>query len=187
MESFKIQLTSVSNGKLSSRNIEATIRIVSNDDPYGSFEISPPRFRVQERNQSLQLTISRRGGSLGFVRVSYQTFVPSTSVRYATPNIDFVAVSDTVDFIEGQIEATINVTVIGDEVPEADEYFMVNVTAVRLVGAYEIVGMFSIFPYYFEIIFQVIGIQILKRKATLLLGPILANFLSILSIRMAQT
>ena len=157
MESFKIQLTSVSSGKLSSRNIEATIRIFSNDNPYGSFEISPARLRVQERNQSLQLSISRRGGSLGFVRASYQTFVPSTSVGYATPNVDFVAVSGSVDFMEGQVEAAVNVTVIGDEVPEADEYFMVNLTAVRLIGAYEIVGMFVILPYFLKLYFKLLA------------------------------
>ena len=145
MESFRIQLTSVTNGKLASQNTEAVIRISSNDDPYGTFEISPSLSRVQERNDSLQLTISRRGGSLGLVRVSYQTFVPSANMRYATPNVDFMSVSDTVDFARGQIHANINITIIGDDVPEADEYFMVNLTTVRLIGASQRFGMYILY------------------------------------------
>ena len=134
-------MVSVINGKLSPKNTEAIIQIIGNDDPYGTFEITPLRTRVVEQNTSLQLSITRRGGSLGIVRVSYQTFVPSSSVTYATPNVDFVAVSNAVNFVKGQTEAKINITIIGDGIPEADEYFMVNLTEARLLGSHEIVGM----------------------------------------------
>ena len=146
MESFKIRLTSVTNGKLASQNIEATIRITANDDPYGTFEIAPPQSRVQERNHSLQLTILRRGGSIGLVRVSYQTFVPSANVMYATPNVDFVAVSDAAVFLEGQRETRINITIIADETPESDEHLFVNLTAVHIAGEYQSVGMCNLYP-----------------------------------------
>ena len=144
-ESFIIELTSVSNGKLSTRNTKATIHISGNDDPYGVFEIGPPQARVQENNATLKLTVSRGGGSLGMVRVSYQTFVPEarSSLASASPGLDFIAVSDTFDFVEGQTEAIVNITIIGDNSPEPDEYFMVNLTAVRLTGASEYVGKVS--------------------------------------------
>ena len=148
MESFKIQLTSVTNGKLASQNIEATIRITANDDPYGTFEIAPPQSRVQERNHSLQLTILRRGGSLGLVTVSYQTFVPSANIMYATPNVDFVAVSDAAVFTEGQTEARINITIIGDDTPESDQHFFVNLTAVHMPGVKQSVGMCDPLSYF---------------------------------------
>lgn len=142
MESFTVELLSVTNGKLSTKNTKATINVIGNDDPYGIFEIMPAKSRAQEQNSSLQLTISRRGGSLGAVRVSFQTFVPTPpSVSYATPGVDFVPVIDSVDFIQGQTEAKINISIIGDEIPEADEIFMVNLTSVQLIGSFEFVGM----------------------------------------------
>ena len=56
--------------------------------------------------------------------------------RRASANIDYLPVSGSVDFLEGQRTASVNVTIYADEVPETNEYVFVNLTGlVTLSGS----------------------------------------------------
>lgn len=104
--------------------------------------------RVQERNSTVSLTISRQGGDIGMIRVFYRTSISSSGSgigNAATPDVDFASVSDSIVFQQGQRTSLINVTIFADEVPEIDEYFMVNITSVVLLSSGEVIGMFAVF------------------------------------------
>ena len=104
--------------------------------------------RVQERNATVSLTVSRQGGDIGMVRVFYRTSVSSSAgvVRNAaTPDVDFASVSDSVIFQQGKRRSVINVTIFSDDIPEIDEHFMVNITNVVLLSSGEAIGMFPLF------------------------------------------
>ena len=104
--------------------------------------------RVQERNATVSLIISRKGGDIGMVRVFYRTSVSSSASvigNAATPDVDFASVSDSVVFQQGQRRSVINVTIFSDDIPEIDEHFMVNITNIVLLSSGEAIGMFTVF------------------------------------------
>ncbi len=80
---------------------------------------------VNERdNLTVELRLKEARGDL--VSLTVQSF--SSGPNAATPNVDFVPVSETVEFLPGQISATLDVTIIDDTIVEPDETFLLRIT-----------------------------------------------------------
>ena len=66
-------------------NTRANITVASSDHPYGTVQFSLPlRFNVSESAGRVNVTVTRTGGQIGQLHVSY-TSTGST----ATPGVDF--------------------------------------------------------------------------------------------------
>ncbi|XP_030832667.1 adhesion G-protein coupled receptor V1 isoform X3 [Strongylocentrotus purpuratus] len=98
-------------------------------DPYGivGFTDSSRQLVVQESDQQVSLVLERAVGTLGSVRITYNT------VAYtAVPGEDYTAVtSGAVTLANTQRSATIIVPLLEDLEPELDKIFFVNITGVQ--------------------------------------------------------
>ncbi|XP_027630761.1 adhesion G-protein coupled receptor V1 [Tupaia chinensis] len=119
------------------------LTVEASDEPHGvlNFALSSRFVLVQEANTMVQLFINREFGSLGAINVSYAT-VPGvlslknhTEGNLAEPEVDFVPLVGFLILEEGETAAAINVTILEDDVPELEEYFLVNLTYVALIMA----------------------------------------------------
>ncbi|NXB81784.1 GPR98 protein, partial [Donacobius atricapilla] len=126
---------------LDSQGYEAVLTVEASDEPHGVLNFASPSRVVllPEENKTVQLFINREFGSLGAINVTYAT-VPGlvslsnqTEEALAEPGADYVAVSDSVILEEGETSAAINVTILEDDVPEVQEFFLVNLTSVELI------------------------------------------------------
>ncbi|NXU35332.1 GPR98 protein, partial [Drymodes brunneopygia] len=126
---------------LDSQGYEAVLTVEASDEPHGVLNFASPSRVVllPEENKTVQLFINREFGSLGAINVTYAT-VPGlvflsnqTEGTLAEPGADYVAVSDSVILEEGETSTAINVTILEDEVPEVQEFFLVNLTSVELI------------------------------------------------------
>uniref|UniRef100_A0A8C5UHL5 Adhesion G-protein coupled receptor V1 n=1 Tax=Malurus cyaneus samueli TaxID=2593467 RepID=A0A8C5UHL5_9PASS len=126
---------------LDSQGYEAILTVEASDEPHGILNFASPSRVVllPEENKTVQLFISREFGSLGAINVTYAT-VPGlvalsnqTEGTLAEPGADYVAVSDSVILEEGETSAAINVTILEDDEPEVQEFFLVNLTSVELI------------------------------------------------------
>ncbi|NWV12723.1 GPR98 protein, partial [Ptilonorhynchus violaceus] len=126
---------------LDSQGYEAVLTVEASDEPHGVLNFASPSRVVllPEENKTVQLFINREFGSLGAINVTYATvpgLVPlsnQTEGTLAEPGADYVAVSDSVILEEGETSAAINVTILEDDVPEVQEFFLVNLTSVELI------------------------------------------------------
>uniref|UniRef100_A0A1I8J347 Cadherin domain-containing protein n=1 Tax=Macrostomum lignano TaxID=282301 RepID=A0A1I8J347_9PLAT len=143
-ESFNVILNNASLGTIDPKKAQATLIIRANDNPYGVFSISDVYrpIRVEEVSEPANIRITRSGGSMGAVRISYRTlshaetfpFLPIVVDR-ATENADFAAVTGYVDMSPGQTSATFSVGILDDPIPEPDESFFVVLTGIRLLNS----------------------------------------------------
>ncbi|NXE93985.1 GPR98 protein, partial [Menura novaehollandiae] len=126
---------------LDSQGYEAVLTVEASDEPHGVLNFASPSRVVllPEENKTVQLFINREFGSLGSINVTYATvpgLVPlsnQTEGSLAEPGADYVAVSESVILEEGETSAAINVTILEDDVPEVQEFFLVNLTSVELI------------------------------------------------------
>ncbi|XP_058280172.1 adhesion G-protein coupled receptor V1 [Hirundo rustica] len=126
---------------LDSQGYEAVLTVEASDEPHGVLNFASPSrvVLVPEENKTIQLFINREFGSLGAINVTYATVPALVSVSNQTegtlaePGADYVAVSDSVILEEGETSAAINVTILEDDVPEVQEFFLVNLTSVELI------------------------------------------------------
>lgn len=140
-KSFKIRLLNVSHGRLGIQTV-STLTVLASDDPYGLFlfsERSRP-IRVEEADTLVVLTIQRRKGLMGRVRVTYRTLRDTDPVPYFTPSvgrassgIDFVSILESVTFSANQSEANVTVRILDDKEPERAESVFVEISSVMLV------------------------------------------------------
>ncbi|KAM6225436.1 adhesion G-protein coupled receptor V1 [Rhynchocyon petersi] len=121
----------------------AVLTVEASDEPHGilNFALSSRFISVEEANVTIQLFINREFGSLGFINVTYTT-VPGmlglrnqTEGNLAEPDVDFVSLVGSLILEEGETSAVINVTILEDDIPELEEYFLVNLTYVELLMA----------------------------------------------------
>ncbi|XP_062985697.1 adhesion G-protein coupled receptor V1 [Elgaria multicarinata webbii] len=126
---------------LDSQGYEAVLTVEASDEPHGvlNFASSSRVVLVQEGNKTIQLFINREYGSLGVINVTYTT-VPGflglrnqTTGTLAEPGVDYIPVSGSLLLGEGETSAVINVTILEDDVPELQEFFLVNLTSVELI------------------------------------------------------
>ncbi len=105
----------------------ATLTIVDDDPPppVGSVQFSAPAVSVAENAGTVQLAVTRTGGSAGAISVSYATVVGS-----ATVGSDFVAKSGTVSWADGDVAAkTIAIAIVNDTANEPSETFSVALSS----------------------------------------------------------
>ncbi|XP_009698930.1 PREDICTED: G-protein coupled receptor 98-like, partial [Cariama cristata] len=126
---------------LDSQGYEAVLTVEASDEPHGVLNFASPSRVVlmPEENKTVQLFINREFGSLGAINVTYAT-VPGlltssneTEGMLAEPGADYVAVSGSLILEEGETSAAINITILEDDVPEVQEFFLVNLTSVELI------------------------------------------------------
>ncbi|NWT12625.1 GPR98 protein, partial [Vireo altiloquus] len=126
---------------LDSQGYEAVLTVEASDEPHGILNFASPSRVVllPEENKTVQLFINREFGSLGAINITYATVQGLVSLSNQTegtlaePGADYVAVSDSVILEEGETSAAINVTILEDDVPEVQEFFLVNLTSVELI------------------------------------------------------
>uniref|UniRef100_A0A8C5REZ8 Adhesion G protein-coupled receptor V1 n=1 Tax=Laticauda laticaudata TaxID=8630 RepID=A0A8C5REZ8_LATLA len=134
-------VTSTGIAILDHQGYEAVLTVEASDEPYGilNFASSSRIVLVQEENKTIQLFINREFGSLGVVNVTYTTFSEFIGIKnqaegaYAEPGIDYIPISGSVILKEGVTTATINITILEDDIPEMQEYIFINLTSVKLV------------------------------------------------------
>ncbi|NXF10740.1 GPR98 protein, partial [Smithornis capensis] len=126
---------------LDSQGYEAVLTVEASDEPHGVLNFASPSrvLLLPEENKTVQLFINREFGSLGAINVTYAmvpgwvTLSNQTEGNLAEPGVDYVSVSDSLIMEEGETSAAINVTILEDDVPEVQEFFLVNLTSVELI------------------------------------------------------
>lgn len=140
-KSFKVHLTNVSHGRLGKETF-STLTVLASDDPYGLFVFSDNNrpVRVAESNAVITLTIQRKKGQMGNVRVSYRTLRDTDAAPYSTPGVgrasagnDFVPVLESVMFLAYQTEVNVTLRVLDDVEPERAESVFLELINVTLV------------------------------------------------------
>ncbi|XP_059551072.1 adhesion G-protein coupled receptor V1 [Myotis daubentonii] len=128
---------------LDAQGYAAVLTVEASDEPHGvlNFALSSRFVLLQEADTTIQLFINREFGSLGAINVTYTT-VPGilslknqTEGNLAEPDVDFVPVVGFLILEEGVTAAAINITILEDDIPELEEYFLVNLTYVELIMA----------------------------------------------------
>ena len=134
-ESYIVRLISVTAGRLAPHHTESNITIRSSDDPFGILQFNPSNLRVSEGNTTLNLTITRTFGTMGTVRVYYssENITHTGSLTHAVAGDDYEPITGSVDFTEGQKEATVQLRLLDDALPESDELVVVELIKVVLV------------------------------------------------------
>ncbi|KAL2779432.1 adhesion G-protein coupled receptor V1 precursor [Daubentonia madagascariensis] len=128
---------------LDAQGYAAVLTVEASDEPHGivNFALSSRFVLLQEANITIQLFINREFGSLGAVNVTYTTVPGMLSLKNQTegnlaePEVDFVPVIGFLILEEGETAAAINITILEDDIPEMEEYFLVNLTYVELIMA----------------------------------------------------
>ncbi|XP_039111424.1 adhesion G-protein coupled receptor V1 [Hyaena hyaena] len=128
---------------LDAQGYAAVLTVEASDEPHGvlNFALSSRFVLLQEANMTVQLFISREFGSLGAINVTYTTVPGMLSLKNQTegnlaqPDVDFVSVVGFLILEEGETAAAINITILEDDIPELEEYFLVNLTSVDLIMA----------------------------------------------------
>ncbi|XP_054253432.1 adhesion G-protein coupled receptor V1 [Indicator indicator] len=126
---------------LDRQGYEAVLTVEASDEPHGVLNFASPSrvVVIPEENKTVQLFINREFGSLGAINITYAT-VPGlltlsnqTEGTLAEPGADYVDVSGSLTLEEGETSAAINITILEDDVPEVQEFFLVNLTSVELI------------------------------------------------------
>ena len=117
-ESFGLQLSGVTGDATLGSPASATVTIVENDavPPAGSLQFSGASYSVAENGGQALITVTRTGGSVGAVSVSYATGGGS-----ATAGSDYTATSGTLTFADGVTSRTFNVPILDDADYEGNE------------------------------------------------------------------
>nr|XP_031304026.1 adhesion G-protein coupled receptor V1 [Camelus dromedarius] len=128
---------------LDAQGYACVLTVEASDEPHGvlNFALASRFVLLQEANVTVQLFVNREFGSLGAINVTYTTVPGMLSLKNQTegnlaePGVDFVPVVGFLILEEGETAAAINITILEDEIPELEEYFLVNLTYVELIMA----------------------------------------------------
>ncbi|XP_028269622.1 adhesion G-protein coupled receptor V1 [Parambassis ranga] len=120
---------------------EAVITVDTSDQPYGLLTIAPSSLRVttEERDQTINIYVNREFGASGAVNITYEVIRGSiqnlsrVEGALADPGKDFISGSGSVILQEGQTSVAIPVTILEDDIPELQEFFLVNITSAVLI------------------------------------------------------
>ena len=123
----------MSAGRLASRDTRANLTVLHSDDPHGVFAFEPATVRVIEQNASVWLSVVRRRGTTGTVRVNFTTS-DHVGAGLAEPNKDYIPHRGSLVFSAGQQVANFTVVVLDDVLPEDEEEIVVNLTSAELLG-----------------------------------------------------
>ncbi|XP_036069486.1 adhesion G-protein coupled receptor V1 isoform X2 [Oryzias melastigma] len=120
---------------------EAVVTVDISDQPYGLLTIAPSSVRVttEEHAQIIYIYINREFGTSGAVNITYEVRRGSlqnlTQVEgaLADPGLDFISGIGSVLLQDGQTSIGIPVTILEDDLPELQEFFLVNITSAVLI------------------------------------------------------
>jgi cytochrome oxidase Cu insertion factor (SCO1/SenC/PrrC family) len=134
-EIFAVSLSAVTGGAAIGVPASTVITISEDDSPpsAGSLQFTGSRYSVAEDGAAIEITVSRVGGDFGAVTVGY-----STSDISAKSGSDYVLVSDTLSFADGQTSQSFFVPIIDDAEYEGDETFsvsLVNATGGAIISS----------------------------------------------------
>jgi uncharacterized delta-60 repeat protein len=117
----------IGEGSLGANN-QATITLIEDDSvpPSGALSFEFSAYLVYEEEASVDLTVTRLGGSYGEVSVNY-----STVDNAAMASIDYVAVSGLLTFADGVTSQIVSISLLNDHDYEGDESFFVMLSNVQ--------------------------------------------------------
>ncbi|OXB60111.1 hypothetical protein ASZ78_001978 [Callipepla squamata] len=126
---------------LDNQGYEAVLTVEASDEPHGVLNFASTSRVVlsPEENKTVQLFINREFGSLGTINITYATVTGMLSVSNQTeptlaePGDDYIPASGSLILEEGETSAAINITILEDDIPEVQEFFLVNLTSVELI------------------------------------------------------
>ena len=134
--------TSTSGASLDSANIDASVTISANDDPYGIFEFSAgipstsgtfipassaaPSLELRESAGLVDIYVVRAQGTVGNASVEYSTS-PGTAVGDgASP--DYTPTASRLEFAGGQLFSKFQLRINDDAIPELAKNFTLELT-----------------------------------------------------------
>jgi glucose/arabinose dehydrogenase len=104
----------------------ATVTITVNSG--GTLAFNAAAYTVSENGGTIQVTVTRTGGTSGAATVNY-----ATGNGTASAGSDYTAASGTLSFAAGETSKSFNITIINDSVNEPDE--TVNLTLSNVTGS----------------------------------------------------
>ncbi|CAJ1068549.1 adhesion G-protein coupled receptor V1 [Xyrichtys novacula] len=127
---------------LDAQGSEALLSVDTSDQPYGLLKIAPSSQQVttEERDQTINIYVSREFGASGAVNITYEVIrgslqdLSQVEGALADPGEDFVSGAGSVILQDGQTSVAIPVTILEDDIPELQEFFLVNITSAVLIS-----------------------------------------------------
>ncbi|KAL4228132.1 hypothetical protein ACF0H5_013567 [Mactra antiquata] len=120
-------------------NKTSTVTVLANDSPYGVVKWKFSSVTAQEPEDSdsrVTLFIVREQGLSGDLQVTYSTSIDKTTAtkRQAISGEDYISQNSMVVIQENVTEVPVDIVIKMDDIPEAAETFLVNITGVNLIG-----------------------------------------------------
>ncbi|XP_070820196.1 adhesion G-protein coupled receptor V1 isoform X2 [Chaetodon trifascialis] len=120
---------------------EAVLTVDTSDEPYGLLTIASSSLRVttEERDRTINIYVNREFGASGVVNITYEVIKGSlqdlsqVESALADPGQDFISGTGSVILQDGQTSVAIPVTILEDDIPELQEFFLVNITSAVLI------------------------------------------------------
>uniref|UniRef100_UPI0037E7935A adhesion G-protein coupled receptor V1 n=1 Tax=Semicossyphus pulcher TaxID=241346 RepID=UPI0037E7935A len=120
---------------------EAVLSVDTSDEPYGLLTIAPSSLRVttEERDRTINIYVNREFGASGAVNITYEVIrgslqdLSQVEGALADPGQDFISGTGSVILQDGQTSVAIPVTILEDDIPELQEFFLVNITSAVLI------------------------------------------------------
>lgn len=123
-ETFRVTLSNPSSGAIIGSPASSIVTIID-DDVRSTIQFSPTNYTVAENGGSVNLTLvaNRQGSPDDVLTVHY-----STTSNTALQGSDFIGKSDTLTFLAGETQKTINIPIINDSLIEGTESFFVTLS-----------------------------------------------------------
>ncbi|VDI35962.1 G-protein coupled receptor 98 [Mytilus galloprovincialis] len=131
--------TDPTSGAVIGKNNVAKLIVQANDSPYGVVLWERESVTLPEpdgTDLTQEVYITRQQGMMGQLQVSFQTGIATGYPvdRQAVSGEDYVASINTVIMQENVTRVPVQLVIKQDDIPEADESFVVNITSVAVMG-----------------------------------------------------
>jgi uncharacterized repeat protein (TIGR01451 family)/uncharacterized delta-60 repeat protein len=130
-ETINLTLSNPTSGAV--LGVGTAVLVIEDDDSPGLFGFTDPVYFVEENATNALITVRRSHGSMGAATVNYATIAGT-----ATPGVDYVATSGTLQFGAGEILKSFTVRILDDLLVEGDEtvtLILSNATGGAMVGS----------------------------------------------------
>jgi len=123
---FNVALSNLVGGGMLGDPSSASIVIIEDETvpPTGIVQLSGYAYSVGEDDESITLTLLRTGGSYGEVSIDYQ-IVDGSAINGS----DYMASNGVVYFGDGEMDQTIVIDIIDDELDEENEVFSIGLSS----------------------------------------------------------
>uniref|UniRef100_A0A3P8TGE6 Adhesion G-protein coupled receptor V1 n=1 Tax=Amphiprion percula TaxID=161767 RepID=A0A3P8TGE6_AMPPE len=118
---------------------EAVLTVDTSDEPHGLLTIDQTSLSTEERDQIINIWVKREFGDSGAVNITYEVIrgsmqnLSKIEGALAEPGLDFISGTGSVILQDGQTKVAIPVTILEDDIPELQEFFLVNITSAVLI------------------------------------------------------